>query len=59
MGVKNRTAIAIGICPKTTAVNEIYLSSPFLTIAFHTAWRNAAKITAINTFKDIDKLIAD
>ena len=57
MGVKNITAIGIG--PKTTAVNEIYMSSPFLTIAFHTAWRNAAKITAINTFKDIDKLITD
>ena len=59
MGVKNITAIAIGMWPKTIAVNEIYLSSPFLTIAFHTAWRSAAKTTAINTFKDIDKLIAD
>ena len=59
MGVKNITAIAIGIWPKITAVNEIYLSSPFLTIAFHAAWRNAAKITAINTFKDTDKLISD
>ena len=59
MGVKNITAIAIGIWPKTTAVNEIYLSFPFLTIAFHTAWRNADKITAINTFKDIDKLITN
>ena len=59
MGVKNITAIAIGICPKTTAVNETYLFSPFLTIAFHTACRNAAKITAINTVKDIDKLISD
>ena len=59
MGVKNITAIATGIWPKTTDVNEIYLSSPFFTIAFHAAWRNAAKITAINTVKDIDKLISD
>ncbi len=59
IGVKNITAIDIGIWPKTTAVNEIYLSFSFLTIAFQTAWRNAAKIIAKNTVGDISELISD
>ena len=59
IGVKNITAIDIGTWPKTTAVNEIYLSSPFFTIAFQIACRSAAKIIAKNTFKDISELISD
>ena len=50
VGVKNITTMDIGICPKTIAVNEKNLSSSFLTIAFHTACRNAAKITTKNIF---------
>ena len=59
MGVKNITAIAIGIWPKTIAVSEIYLSSPFFTIAFQIACKSAAKIIAKNTVKDISELISD
>ena len=54
IGVKNITIIDIGTWPKTIAVSETYLLSPFFTIAFQTACKNAAKITTINTFKDIN-----
>ena len=59
IGVKNITAIDIGTWPRTTAVKEIYLSSPFFTMAFQTACRNAAKIIAKNTVKDISELLSD
>ena len=59
VGVKNITTIDIGIWPKTTAVSEIYLSSPFFTIAFQIACKSAAKIIAKNTVKDIDELISN
>ena len=59
IGVKNITATDIGTWPRTTAVNEIYLSSSFFTIAFQTACRNAAKIIAKNTVKDMSGLISD
>ena len=55
IGVKNITTIDIGTCPKTTAVNEMYLSSPFFTIAFQIACKSAEKITARKTIKDINK----
>ncbi len=53
------TTIDIGIGPKTTAVSEIYLSSPVFTIAFQIACKSAAKIIAKNTVKGIDELISN
>ena len=58
-GVKNITAIDIGTWPKTTAVSEIYLSSPFFTIAFQIACKSAAKIIAKKTDKGISGLVPD
>ena len=54
-GLKNITTIDIGTVPKTNDVSEMYLSSPIFTIAFQIACRNAAKITTINTVKDISE----
>ena len=55
VGVKNITTIDIGTWPKTTAVNEMYLSSPFFTIAFQIACKSADKIIARKTVIDINK----
>ena len=59
IGVKNITTIDIGICPKTIAVSEKYLSFSFFTIAFQIACKSAAKIIAKKTFKDTGELISD
>ena len=55
VSVKNKTTIDIGTWPKTTAVKETYLSSSFFTIAFQIACKNAEKIIARKTVKDINK----
>ena len=59
IGVKNKTIIDNGTWPKTIAAKAMYLSSWFLTIPFQTEWRIAAKITAMNTINDINKLVSD
>ena len=51
MGVSKIINTDIGTWPKTIAVTARYLFSSFFTIAFHTACRNAAKITNKNIFK--------
>ena len=58
VGVKNKTIIDNGTCPKTNATRAIYLSSCFLTIPFQIECMIAAKITAINTVVVINRLFS-
>ena len=50
-GVSKIMNIDAGTWPKTIAVTARYLLSSFFTIAFQTACRNAARITAKNIFR--------
>ena len=59
IGVKNKTIIDNGTCPKTNDTRAIYLSSCFFTIPFQIEWMNAANTTAINTVDDINKLLSE
>ena len=53
MGRKFTAMIDMGTCPRITAERAVTLFECFLTIPFHVAWKNEAKITAVKTIGSI------